>query len=150
MRPIEIIKVVNSFLSFTCSAFIIGFFFYSFVGTESYYKYKDIIDFYNLFAFLINLVLLIIVFKYGNLLSERTFDFLENEKIEGLKSGNYIGLLLLSVFNILLFNPIFSFSEYFDKGGDNLNVAYLAMSCSLFLGAVLLYTSRQQIKKLHE
>ena len=35
-------------------------------------------------------------------------------------------------FNILLFNPIFSFSEYFDKGGDNLNVAYLAMSCSLF------------------
>lgn len=110
----------------------------------------EIINAFNIFIFLLNLAVLTILFKYSNLLTKHTLDFFENDKTIGLQSGNHIGLLFLSVFNILLFNPIFLFAEHFDKGEDILNFAYLAMSCSLVLGAVLLYTSRQQIKSLSE
>ena len=150
MKPIEIVKAINSFFAFSCSAFIIGFFFYSFIGNESYYKYVVMINAYNFFVFLINLAILIIIFKYGNLLTKHTLDFFENEKTIGLQSGNYIGLLFLSGFNILFFNPMFSFVEYFDNGEDSLNFAYLAMTCSLVLGTAILYSSRQQIKLLIE
>jgi len=143
-------KLINSLFSFSCSAFVIGFFFYSCVSFESYYRYENLINIYSMLLFFINIIIAFLTLKFSHILSDEEVDYLDNSKTIGLQNGNILGLLFLSFFNILLFNPFFSFVEFFDKGEESLNLAYLAMTCSLFVGAVLLYTSRQQIKLLSE
>lgn len=150
MSTIEKRKLINSLFSFSSSAFVIGFFFYSYVSYESYYRYVNLINIYSMFLVFINMVIAFLTVKFSHILSVEKVDYLDNSKTVGLQNGNTLGLLFLSCFNIILFNPLFSFIEFFDKGDESLNLAYLAMTCSLFIGAVLLYTSRQQIKSLSE
>ncbi len=150
MSSTEKRKWINSLFSFSCTAFVIGFFFISYISTDSYYKHEDLIYIYSIFLFFMNILIIFATFKFSHILSYEEVDYFDNCKTVGLQNENMLGLLFLSAFNVLLFNPFFSFAEYFDKGEENMNLAYLVMNCSLFAGAVLLYTSRQQVKLLSE
>lgn len=143
-------RLINSFFSFSCSAFVIGIIFYAYIGSENYYRYESVVNFFTFFFFVLNSFILFTVYQYNSILSKKSFDYFDNEETKGLQAGNTIGLLFLSLVNLVLFNPVFSLIEYFNKGGDVTNSATLLMTGSLFMGVVLLYTSRKQIKSLTE
>ena len=150
MRDSDKRRLISSFFSFACSAFVIGVFFYTFINSENYYRYEPIVNYFTFFFFALNGLILFTVYKYNFILSKRDFDFFENEITKGLQAGNTIGLLLLSIVNLVLFNPIFSLIEYLNKGDDVTNSAILLINCSLFMGAFLLHSSRKQIQSLAE
>lgn len=150
MLDSEKITLINSYLAFVCGASLCGFIFYSFANFESYYQYKSIVDGFGLIFWFAGLLTIFLLFKFGGILKQTYRDKYDIERERGLKNENYIGLILISLVSVFLFNPFISIPERFEDSRtiDGSNQGYLLMACLLIVNIVLYYYSRQQIKKI--
>lgn len=150
MLDSEKITLINSYLAFVCGASICGFIFYGLANTENYYQYKFLVDGFGLIFWITGLITIFLLFKFGGILKQTYKDKYDVERELGLKNENYIGLLLISLVSVFLFNPFISIPERFEDSRtiDGSNQGYMLMAFLLLLNIVLSYYSRQQIKKI--
>ncbi|MFW1952212.1 hypothetical protein [Acinetobacter beijerinckii] len=150
MRDLEKLKIINSFFGFISASSICGFIFYILANSERYARYEDLVVGFGLIFFICAILTIVIVLKYSSILVDTTYDNYNEAVYKGLKSGNFLGLIALSIVNVILFNPFFPIPSFFeiDTYDGIFNKAYSVMASSLVLSSFLYYTTRQQIKEI--
>lgn len=150
MTKTEIRKIINSFFAFVCAACICGFIFYAIAGTESFDRYKPLVIGFGLIFFISSLLSIFAVYKYSELLTYRYLDERDIEREKGVTSVNFIGLIGVSILNLVAFNPFYPLPEIFQNEMDDYsyNQGYSIIVGMLFVTATIFYYSRKQLKEL--
>lgn len=150
MTSTEKLKIISTFMAFVSAASVCGFVFYCLVQGESYERYKNIVVGFGLIFFICAIITLFIAIKLSSLISYVTYDDYGESVSHGVKSGNHLGLLALSIFNLILFNPFYPIPSLFevDTYDGIFNKAYSLMLGALVLSSFLYYTTKQQLKEI--
>lgn len=148
MSSIEKYKIINSFMGFMSASSVCGFIFYCMAQGERFERYQPLVVGFGLIYFIGSIITLFIILKCQSILNYKTTDEHGNLVLEGLKSGNHLGLIGLSILNIILFNPFYPVPSFFENDTyDGIyNDAYSFMGAILIISSYIYYTSKQQIK----
>lgn len=138
-------------MGFNSASSICGFIFYCLAQGERFERYKPLVVGFGLIYFISAIITLFIIFKCSYVIENKSID--ENGIVikEGLRSSSFLGLLCISIINIVLFNPFFPIPSLFeyDTYDGILNKGYVFMGAILVLNSYLYYVSKQQIKALY-
>lgn len=142
------IQLIKHFLTFSASSFVCGIIFYLFTGGLNFYKNIELLKNVGIFYLIINLLILFVIFKFSSVLS-KVIESDYGKKTIGLHAENFIGLLVLSVCCLFIFNPFYTIFEMFPtNSGDDTNRGFTLILGVLVMGTFLLYSSKRQIESL--